>query len=130
MKAAVLAHLRERLFDVTDLCAADGAQYPAVGYALAHRIKAGDFDRGIVICGTGTGVAMSACKVRGIFAGTVADLDSARRLAANNNAQVLAMGSEVVSIDMAKVIAQIYLETEFLPKRNADMMRHLEAIQT
>ena len=127
MKATVLAHLRTLLFDVTDLNSPESRQYPAVGFGLALRIKAKDFDRGIVICGTGTGVAMIANKVPGVFAGTVADIQSARRLAANNNAQVLAMGAEVVDMESAKFIAQAYCETEFMTKRNADMMRNLEA---
>jgi ribose 5-phosphate isomerase B len=131
LKEAVFLHLIEKGVQVVDLAHADtpGVDYPEVGYNLALKIQNGEFDRGILICGTGLGMAMIANKVEGVYAGVCHDTFSAERLAKSNNAQVLTMGARVVGCELAKMIVDAWLASEFqggrsLPK--VEKMRMLE----
>lgn len=87
--------------------------YPDVAFEVAQDIKDNQASRGILICGTGIGVAISACKVPGIRAALCHDVYSAERAQLSNNAQVLTMGAQVVGTEHAKKIVQAYLNVEF-----------------
>ena len=80
---------------------------------VASGVLAGTYDRAILICGTGIGVSISANKVRGIRAALTHDVYSARRAALSNNAQVITMGARVVGVELAKTIADAYLDVAF-----------------
>lgn len=120
----LLALLRESHLDVQSICEHD--EYPDVGRYAAEYVAIGTFDRAIVICGTGTGVCMAANKVKGVFAGTCFHEEAARRLAANNNAQILCLGSDYIDVPTAKRVVKAFLETEFQPRPNAQRLRDLE----
>jgi len=97
--------------------------YPDVGAALAEEVAAGKYDRGVLVCGTGAGMAIVANKVPGVRAVCVADPYTAERARASNNAQVITMGSQTTGPDVAKKLIDIWLESEFqggrsLPKVN------------
>src|SRR3954470_14476480 len=98
LKQPIIDQLRALGVDVTDLnCSAQSkVDYPDIGYNLAKKISANEFERGILICGTGLGMAMVANKVEGVFAGTCHDVYSAERLSKSNNAQVLTLGARVI----------------------------------
>ena len=103
--------------------------YPDVAFNLAGKVRDKEYDRGILICGTGLGMAMCANKVKGIFAGACSDIYAAQRLVASNDAQVLALGALVTGRESAKCIAEAFLTSSFqgrgsLPKVNR--MRELE----
>ncbi|MCJ7503037.1 MAG: RpiB/LacA/LacB family sugar-phosphate isomerase, partial [Acidobacteriia bacterium] len=105
--------------------------YPDVGYALARRIANKEFDRGVLICGTGLGMAMIANKVEGIYAGVCHDVYSAERLRKSNDAQILTMGARVVGPELARVIATAWVRSEFEPGRSGPKvarMRELEEV--
>jgi ribose 5-phosphate isomerase B len=105
--------------------------YPDVGYALARRIANKEFDRGVLICGTGLGMAMIANKVEGIYAGVCHDVYSAERLRKSNDAQILTMGARVVGPELARVIATAWVRSEFEPGRSGPKvarMRELEEL--
>lgn len=87
--------------------------HPAV--AGARLIAEGKADRGLFICGTGMGVAISANKVRGIRASVAHDSFSVERLIKSNNAQVLTMGARVIGIELARRLAKEWLGYEFDP---------------
>ena len=132
LKDALLAHLQERGADVTDLAflaSADG-HYPDVAFNLARRIAAGDFDRGILLCGTGLGMAMCACKVPGVWAGTCHDVYSAQRLRMSNDAQVITMGQRVVGEELAKTILDAWLESEFAGGRSAPKVQRMRELES
>ncbi len=76
-------------------------------------MQAGLYDRGILICGTGLGMAMIANKVEGVFAGTCHDVFSAERLKKSNDANVLTMGARVIGPELAKMIVDAWLNSEF-----------------
>ena len=83
LKKVIVAHLENKGVEVTDLDyqgSHPGAFYPEIGYNLALKIQDGSFQIGILICGTGLGMAMIANKVRGVYAGVCHDVFSAERL--------------------------------------------------
>ena len=82
---------------------------------MALSVRAGEFARGILICGTGIGVAMSANKVPGIRAAQTHDTYSAERAAKSNNAHIITLGARVVGNELAKAIVDTWLAAEFDP---------------
>ena len=131
LKKIVVDHLRSLGVDAVDLDLSNKStvDYPDIGYSLAKRVAAKEFDRGILLCGTGLGMAMVANKVDGVFAGTCHDVYSAERLCKSNNAQVLTMGARVIGPELAKSIVAAWAKSEFeggrsLPK--VERMRELE----
>ncbi|WHE36384.1 MULTISPECIES: ribose-5-phosphate isomerase [Microbacterium] len=87
--------------------------YPAVATAAAERVRDGEADRAILICGTGLGVAIAANKVSGIRAVTAHDSYSVERSILSNDAQVLCMGQRVVGIELARRLAAEWLTYTF-----------------
>lgn len=94
----------------------DDTEYPHVGIAGAKMIADGEADRGIFVCGTGMGMAISANKVPGIRASTAHDSFSVERLVLSNNAQVLCLGQRVIGNQLAIRLAKEFLNYEFDPQ--------------
>jgi ribose 5-phosphate isomerase B len=90
--------------------------YADLSAKLASKVKDGAFDRGILVCGTGIGVCISANKVPGIRAALTHDTYSAERAAKSNNAQIITMGARVIGPELAKAIVDTWLASEFDPK--------------
>jgi len=120
------SYLKGMFVDVTDFDSPESSQYPDISYGLASRIASGEYERGILICGTGLGMAMTANKVRGIFAGTPQNAGAAQHMARSNHAQVLTIGCHYTDLQTAKVMISAWLSTPFEPRRNAERMRALE----
>ena len=89
--------------------------YGQVAIMAAERIKSGDADRAIIICGTGIGVAIAANKVEGIRATVAHDSYSVERSILSNNCQVLTMGQRVVGLELARRLAKEWLGYTFDP---------------
>ena len=119
LKEEIINHLQSGGFDVQDLCFGSESTleaepcYPDIAYNLAVKIQAGEAHRGILLCGTGIGMAITANKVKGVYACTAHDTYSAQRLRKSNDANVLTMGSRVVGIELAKCIVDDWLSSEF-----------------
>jgi ribose 5-phosphate isomerase B len=113
LKKDLLAH--DLVESVTDVGVdADGhTPYPKVGVAVGETIAAGEADRGLLICGTGMGVAMAAGKVKGIRASVAHDSFSVERLVLSNNAQVLALGQRVIGVELARRLVREWLTYRF-----------------
>jgi ribose 5-phosphate isomerase B len=132
LKKTLYDHLKNKGIDITDLdysTSKEGAMYPEIGYNLAKQIQAGNYDRGISICGTGLGMAMIANKVEGVYAGVCHDVFSAERLRKSNNAQVITMGERVIGPELAKTIIDAWLVSEFAgggSTAKVEQMRELE----
>lgn len=124
LKQQIFDYLHSYGKDVVDL--AGGHEYPDCANELAIRVASLEYDRGILICGSGLGMAIMANKVPRVYAGVCHDVKSAKRLAASNNAQILCMGCEVVLPSTAKRVALAFIETPFEPRPNAQRMRELE----
>jgi ribose 5-phosphate isomerase B len=91
----------------------DGTLYPNVAEEAAKRVASGEVERGLLVCGTGLGVAISANKVQGVRAVTAHDLYSVQRSVLSNNAQVLCMGERVIGLESAKALLDVWLDLHF-----------------
>jgi len=91
----------------------DSVDYPDYGIPAAERVANGEFDRGILVCGTGIGMSIAANKVKGIRCALVHDVYTARVTRQHNDSNVLAMGSRVIGIDLGKEIVKTWIGAEF-----------------
>jgi ribose 5-phosphate isomerase B len=107
--------------------AGEKADYPDVAHVVARCVLEDEGSFGLLICGTGQGVAMAANSVPGIRAGVVLDPFSARMLRAHNNAQILCLGQRVVGSELAKLLLHEFLDTEFEGGRHATRVAKIEA---
>jgi ribose 5-phosphate isomerase B len=107
---ALERHLAEAGHEV--VATANGAPWPEVGRAVGEAVAAGDADRGVVWCWTGTGVSIAANKVAGIRAALCTDAETARGARKWNNANVVAMGLRLTSETSAIEIADAFLSTD------------------
>lgn len=105
----------DRVIEVIDVGVdADGhTAYPLIAIQAAEMIAAGEADRGLLVCGTGLGVAIAANKVPGIRATTAHDSFSVERSVLSNNAQILTFGQRVVGLELARRLAREWLQYEF-----------------
>jgi len=115
LKETIKAHLREKGIDVQDLGTHSTASvdYPKFGFAVGSAVISGQADFGIVICGTGLGISMSANKIPGIRAAVCTETFSARLAREHNNANVLALGGRVTGVGLALDIVDVFLQTPF-----------------
>ena len=90
--------------------------YANTAERVAMAVAAGTYDRGILACGTGIGVAISANKVPGIRAAQTHDTYSAERAAKSNNAHIITLGARVIGPELAKSIVDAWLASDFDPK--------------
>ncbi|GIN40307.1 ribose 5-phosphate isomerase B [Heyndrickxia oleronia] len=95
-------------------CDCEGSvDYPDYALPVATKVANGEFDRGILICGTGIGMSIAANKVKGIRCALVHDVFSAKATRQHNDTNVLAMGERVIGPGLALEIAKVWLTTEF-----------------
>jgi ribose 5-phosphate isomerase B len=130
LKEAIKGHLQEKGVDLVDLGvnSADPVDYPDVGKQLAERVAAGDYDRGILICGTGAGMAIVANKVPGVRAVCVADPYTAERAIASNNARVITMGALITGPSVATMLVDIWLANDFNVERSGKKVAKINAL--
>lgn len=131
LAATLTAHLQSS-HEVTDLsrvAAQPDAFYANLADRVAAAVMAGQYDRAILVCGTGIGVCISANKVPGIRAALCHDTYSAQRAALSNNAQIITMGARVIGPELAKTIAEAFLAEQFDPQgRSASNVDAIDAL--
>jgi ribose 5-phosphate isomerase B len=132
LKDALAEHIREKGYIVADLGvnSDEPVNYPEIAVKLAEAIRDGKYDRGILVCGTGAGMAIVANKVPGVRAVCIHDPYTAERARASNDAQVVTLGSQVIGLRAAMKMIDIWLVSEFeggrsLPK--VKMINELDA---
>ncbi|MFD1020083.1 ribose 5-phosphate isomerase B [Thalassobacillus hwangdonensis] len=91
----------------------ESVDYPDYGIPVAERVANGEFDKGILICGTGIGMSISANKVKGVRAALVHDLFSAKATREHNDSNVLCMGERVIGPGLAREIARTWVSTDY-----------------
>lgn len=130
LKNVVRDYLRSLGYDVVDVGVNDETpvDYPDVGVVLAKEVSQGKYDRGILVCGTGAGMAIVANKVPGVRAVCVLDPYTAERARASNNAQVITLGSQIVGVEVAKKLIDIWLESEFQGGRSAPKVAKIDRL--
>ncbi len=94
--------------------------YPDYALPAAKRVANGEFDRAILICGTGIGMSIAANKVKGIRCALAHDVYSAKLTRQHNDSNVLALGERVIGPGLAREIVKVWLETEFEGGRHAN----------
>ncbi|KQS65362.1 ribose 5-phosphate isomerase [Rhizobium sp. Leaf371] len=126
----IAKHLATRNdLEVTDL--SQQGFYADLSQKLAQTIVDGENERGILFCGTGIGVSISANKVPGIRAALTHDTYSAERAAKSNNAQIITMGARVIGPELAKAIVDTWLASEFDPSgSSADNVKAIDRLDT
>ena len=97
--------------------------YPDIGFKVSNQVKNGNFDKGILICGTGIGMSIVANKVKGIRASLCNDVFSARNAREHNDANILTLGERVIGIGLAREIVKVWLNTDFSKEK-----RHINRI--
>ena len=102
--------------------------YPIVAVKVAEAIAAGEFERGILICGTGIGMAITANKVSGIRAAQVSDPYQAERARKSNNAQIITLGALTIGREVAKSLVQIWLKSEFQGGNSAFKVNEIDEV--
>ena len=107
----------------------DSCDYPDYAAPAARAVASGECDRGILICGTGIGIAMAANKIRGIRAATCSDCFSAEATRRHNDANMLAMGARVLGEGLALKIVDIFLTTPFEGGRHQRRIDKISALE-
>jgi ribose 5-phosphate isomerase B len=111
----IAAHLAKRPgVTVTDL--SGPGFYADIAAKVGQALLAGEYERGILFCGTGIGMSISANKTPGVRAALTHDAYSAERAAKSNNAQIITMGARVIGPELAKVIVDVWLASVFDPE--------------
>ena len=115
LKEAIKKHLEERGLEYKDFGTYSDAScdYPVYGRAVAKAVAAGECELGILICGTGIGISITANKVPGIRAALCSDCFSAEATRQHNNANILALGARVLGEGLALKIVDTFLDTPF-----------------
>ena len=132
MKAEIIEFLQERGHEVVDYgtnCA-KSCDYPKYGEIVARAVVNHEVDQGILICGTGLGISLAANKVKGIRAAVCSEPFTARMARMHNNCNILAFGARVIWPELAKMIVEVWLDTDFevggRHQRRVDMISDIE----
>src|SRR5437763_6624076 len=130
LKNTLVQHLREKGCDVKDMGVNDTSpvDYPDIGVTVAEAVSRGEYERGILVCGTGAGMAITANKVPGVRAVSVNDPYTAERAMASNNAQVITFGQQIVGPAVAKMLTAIWVDAEFQGGRSAPKVAKIDAL--
>ncbi len=107
----------------------DSVDYPDYALKAANKVASGECDKGILVCGTGQGIGISANKVKGIRCAILSDVFSAKMTAMHNNANMIAMGSRVIGVGLAIEIVKTYLDSEFEGGRHARRVDKIMGIE-
>lgn len=115
LKMRVIEYLKQNNIEYKDFgCySKDSCDYPVFGKAVAKAVAKGECDKGIVVCTTGIGISMAANKVKGVRCALCGDTYSAKMTRLHNDANVLALGGEIVGGNLAIDIVETFLNTEF-----------------
>ena len=115
LKQEIMAHLKKRGLEYRDFgtYTPESCDYPVYGKAVAHAVASGACDRGIIICGTGIGISITANKIPGIRAALCTDCFCAEATRLHNDANILALGGRVVGPGLALKIVDTSLDTPF-----------------
>ncbi|MDW7675704.1 MAG: ribose 5-phosphate isomerase B [Bacillota bacterium] len=131
LKQEVVAYLKEKGYQYEDFgtYSPDSVDYPDVALKVADEVRAGNFDRGVLLCGTGIGIGIVANKVPGIRAALCHDTFSAKATRQHNNSNVLTMGERVVGVGLALEILKIWLTTDFEGGRHQRRVEKITGIE-
>lgn len=131
LKGIMIEHLKEKGYEVLDMGTYNTASvdYPDCAGPVCKAILSGEADCGMLFCGTGIGISIAANKYKGIRAALCSDVYSAKMAKQHNNAQIICMGGRVTGPDLACMIADTWLETEFEGGRHEGRVNKIHSIE-
>jgi len=132
LKIEVIEHLIKKGYEVKDFgtdCESCSVDYPDFGLAVAEAVKSGECEKGILICGTGIGISITANKVPGIRAALCTNSFMARMSIEHNDANILALGSRVIGTGTALEIVDTWFETSFIGGKHARRIEKISQIE-
>jgi ribose 5-phosphate isomerase B len=131
LKEKIKKYLKELDHDYKDLGidSNESVDYPDYGLKVAEAVAKKEFDRGILICGSGIGMCMVANKVPGIRAALCHNVETAKLSREHNDANVLTFGARMIGEDAAKDIVKVWLKTEFLGGRHLRRVNKIKDIE-
>ena len=131
LKESIVKHLKNKGFAITDLGVAEGesVDYPDKGKELGMELLKGDYKFGILLCGTGIGISISANKVKGIRCALPQNLFAAEMCKLHNNANIIAFGGRIEYGDSVTDMIDIYMDTEFEGGRHERRVEKIMAIE-
>jgi len=131
LKEKLKKFLGEKGIQVTDIGTngLESVDYPDYAEKAASLVASGEYTYGILVCGTGNGMAMAANKIPRIRAAVCNDLYSARYSREHNDANILALGAWIIGCELAKDIINIWLNTQFLGDRHAHRIKKITNIE-
>ena len=121
LKTKISEYLTNKGYDLYDAGTynTDSCDYPLIAQKVANKVASDEYEKGILICGTGIGMSIAANKIKGIRATVVSDTCSAKMSRLHNNSNILCLGERIVGEELAKDIVDIWLMSEFLGDRHA-----------
>lgn len=130
LKLQLMEFLKKRNIQYTDFGSNEDetVYYPNIALKVSEEVAKKNFDRGILICGTGIGMAITANKVPGIRAAVCHDIYSAERSQKSNNAQIATFGAEIVGPSLAKYLLNIWLNSKFVDGRSTPKIKLINEI--
>jgi ribose 5-phosphate isomerase B len=130
LKERLKERLADRGYEVLDCGTGslESTDYPDWGAAVARKVHEGEAQRGLLVCGTGIGMAIAANRHRGVRAAACADLFSAKLARAHNDANILALGARIVAPALAEAILDLFLETPFEGGRHQRRVTKLDTL--
>jgi ribose 5-phosphate isomerase B len=131
LKEEVKKYLKEKGIEYKDYgCfSEERTDYPIYGELVARAVASGEAEKGLLFCGTGVGISLAANKVKGIRAVVCSDCYTAKMSKEHNDTNILAMGSRVVGVELAKMILDCWLNAKFeggRHQRRIDMITEIE----
>ncbi|MGF0039761.1 ribose 5-phosphate isomerase B [Peptoniphilaceae bacterium SGI.131] len=131
LKNIIADHLRAKGFEVVDFGtdSEERTDYPIYGRKVAEAVIDGEVDKGVLICGTGVGISLSANKVPGIRACVCSEPYTARLTVQHNNANIIAFGARVVGQDMAKMIVDEFFSAQYEGGRHQNRLDLISKIE-
>ena len=128
-KQRIIAHLEQAGHEVKDYGthSADRCDYPTFIRPVAEAVAAGEYERGIVLGGSGNGEAIVANRVRGVRCGLAWDLRSARLCRQHNDANVISLGQRMMAVEEALEIVDLWLTTEFEGGRHVARLEMIDS---
>lgn len=132
LKPLIIDYVKELGYEVEDFGSynTERTDYPIYGKKVAEEVANGNFDKGILICGTGVGISIAANKVKGIRAIVCSEPYSATLSREHNDTNILAFGARVIGSEIAKLIVKSWLEAEFEGGRHAGRVEMISEIET
>lgn len=131
LKKEIIDYLVEKGIEVKDFGtdSPERCDYPVYGYKVAMAVSSGEFDKGILICGTGVGMSLAANKIKGIRCVVCSEPYSALLSRKHNDTNILAMGARVVGAELAKMIVDCWINAEYEGGRHQKRVEMIAQIE-